>query len=132
MPNEGAAYLWVRAGVSTLGFFCSIAILAAQCAPAAKDPSPACAGRARSRGRRGPAPLDREPAHVQPRGAGFLGDLRLDGRPIGSLNFIWSYLAVSAMILALAYAVDVGEREERIHALQALAHAAQLRAPATS
>lgn len=128
MPNEGAAYLWVRAGVSTLGFFCSIAILAAQ-------------WRLRRRTLRLRALAALGLAVVGALLHSTVNQLMFSlvvpdfwetfawtDAPIGSLNFIWSYLAVSAMILALAYAVDVGEREERIHALQALAHAAQLRA----
>jgi hypothetical protein len=40
----------------------------------------------------------------------------------------WFFASQSAIILALSYAADVREREERIRALQALAHSAQLRA----
>jgi len=41
---------------------------------------------------------------------------------------LWVFVGLSAIILALSYAADIREREERINALQALAHAAQLRA----
>lgn len=44
------------------------------------------------------------------------------------LNRFWWYAALSAIILALSYVADIREREERIGALQALAHHAQLRA----
>jgi sensor histidine kinase YesM len=40
----------------------------------------------------------------------------------------WVFASVSGIILARSYAADIREREERIHALQALAHSAQLRA----
>jgi two-component system LytT family sensor kinase len=40
----------------------------------------------------------------------------------------WFFASQSAIILALSYAADVREREERIHTLQRLAHSAQLRA----
>jgi two-component system LytT family sensor kinase len=40
----------------------------------------------------------------------------------------WFFASQSAIILALSYAADVREREDRIHNLQRLAHAAQLRA----
>jgi two-component system LytT family sensor kinase len=46
-------------------------------------------------------------------------------------NFIirfWFFASASAMILALSYGVDIGERERQIAALQGLAHSAQLRA----
>ena len=128
MSEEAAYYLWARAGASSFGFFLSIASLAVQ-------------GRLRQRSLR--------VRSLAALGLAFAGSFLhsivnqlmfslvmpdfwesfgwMDA-PLGILNFIWSYLAVSAMILALAYAVDVGEREERISALQALAHAAQLRA----
>ena len=41
---------------------------------------------------------------------------------------IWIWFAASGTILAMSYAFDIREREERIHTLQALAHSAQLRA----
>lgn len=41
---------------------------------------------------------------------------------------IWFFAAISAIILAFSYVDDVHEREERISALQVLAHDAQLRA----
>lgn len=41
---------------------------------------------------------------------------------------LWIYGSLSAIILALSYAADIREREQRIHALQTLAHSAQLRA----
>lgn len=41
---------------------------------------------------------------------------------------LWIFVSLSAIVLALSYAADIREREERINALQALAHAAQLRA----
>jgi two-component system LytT family sensor kinase len=40
----------------------------------------------------------------------------------------WFFATQSAIILAQSYASDIRERDERIHALQALAHSAQLRA----
>lgn len=40
----------------------------------------------------------------------------------------WIFGTLSATILAMAYASDIQEREERIRKLQALAHSAQLRA----
>jgi two-component system LytT family sensor kinase len=48
--------------------------------------------------------------------------------PISLLTFIWQYLAVSVMLLALTYGEDVVDREERIVALQAQSNAAQLNA----
>lgn len=48
--------------------------------------------------------------------------------PIQLLSFIWQYLAVSVMLLALTYGEDLTEREERIVALQAQANQAQLSA----
>lgn len=44
------------------------------------------------------------------------------------LDRLWVFACLSAMTLALAYAAEIQEREERISALQALAHNAQLRA----
>jgi len=44
------------------------------------------------------------------------------------INRFWFFASQSGLILALSYAADVREREERIHALQALAHSAQIRA----
>jgi signal transduction histidine kinase len=41
---------------------------------------------------------------------------------------IWIWFAACGTILAISYAFDVRDREERIHTLQALAHTAQLRA----
>ena len=41
---------------------------------------------------------------------------------------LWIFGTLSGMILALSYAADIREREERIHALQALAHSAHIRA----
>jgi signal transduction histidine kinase len=40
----------------------------------------------------------------------------------------WIWFATSGTILAMSYAFDIREREERIRTLQALAHSAQLRA----
>jgi hypothetical protein len=40
----------------------------------------------------------------------------------------WIFASLSGIVLALSYAGDIREREERIHALQALAHSAQIRA----
>ena len=48
--------------------------------------------------------------------------------PISLLTFIWQYLAISVMLLALTYGEDVVDREERIVALQAQANVAQLNA----
>ena len=45
-----------------------------------------------------------------------------------SINRLWGLVAISAIILAITYSSDIREREERIDALQALAHAAQIRA----
>lgn len=41
---------------------------------------------------------------------------------------LWIFATTSGIILALSYLNDIREREERINALQALAHSAQLRA----
>ena len=41
---------------------------------------------------------------------------------------LWIFGSLSGIILALSYAADIREREERIHALQALAHSAHIRA----
>jgi hypothetical protein len=41
---------------------------------------------------------------------------------------LWIFSSLSAIVLALSYAGDVREREQRIVGLQALAHSAQLRA----
>ncbi|MGN6591056.1 MAG: sensor histidine kinase [Sphingomicrobium sp.] len=41
---------------------------------------------------------------------------------------IWFFASQSAIILSLSYAADVVDREDRIHSLQGLAQAAQLRA----
>jgi LytS/YehU family sensor histidine kinase len=41
---------------------------------------------------------------------------------------LWTWSAMSGIILAMSYAADVRERERRILSLQALAHSAQLRA----
>ena len=127
-PNENLTYIWARAGASVFGFFFSVVILAAQWRL-----------RQRRLGRRALAAL----------GLAVLGSalhsivnqfmfsllipdfwesFSWTDPLLGILNFVWSYLAVSATILALAYAIDIGEREERIGVLQALAHAAQLRA----
>ena len=40
----------------------------------------------------------------------------------------WFFASICSLILALSYVADVADREERISALQALAHSAQLRA----
>jgi hypothetical protein len=40
----------------------------------------------------------------------------------------WFFASICSLILALSYVADVADREERIRALQALAHSAQLRA----
>ena len=48
--------------------------------------------------------------------------------PVSLLSFIWQYLAVSVMLLALTYGEDLTEREQRITALQAEANEAQLSA----
>jgi len=45
-----------------------------------------------------------------------------------SINRLWGLMAISAIILAITYSADIREREERIDALQALAHSAQIRA----
>lgn len=47
---------------------------------------------------------------------------------IDYLTRFWWFAALAAIILALSYVDDIREREERIGALQALAHDAQLRA----
>jgi len=44
------------------------------------------------------------------------------------LDRLWIFVSVSVIALALSYAADIRERENRIHALQALAHSAQMRA----
>lgn len=48
--------------------------------------------------------------------------------PVALLSFLWQYLAIAVILLALTYGEDLTEREERIAALQAQAHAAQLSA----
>jgi sensor histidine kinase YesM len=48
--------------------------------------------------------------------------------PVQLLSFIWQYLDVSVMLLALTYGEDLTEREERIASLQAQANEAQLSA----
>lgn len=45
-----------------------------------------------------------------------------------SLWRIWTFLTVAVVVLAMSYAAMVREREQRISALQQLAHSAQLRA----
>lgn len=44
------------------------------------------------------------------------------------LTRLWAFVAISATFLSLSYTLDIRERENRIHALQALAHSAQIRA----
>ncbi|HEX8639794.1 MAG TPA: histidine kinase [Allosphingosinicella sp.] len=44
------------------------------------------------------------------------------------LSNLWLYMSVSVIVLALTYAIDLRERENRIAALRSVAHAAQLRA----
>lgn len=41
---------------------------------------------------------------------------------------LWVFGSLSATLLAMSYATDIKEREQRIHRLQELAHSAQLRA----
>jgi sensor histidine kinase YesM len=48
--------------------------------------------------------------------------------PISLLDFLWQYMAVAVMLLALTYGEDLVEREDRIAALQAQSNAAQLNA----
>jgi sensor histidine kinase YesM len=128
MPDEPTSYLWSRAGASGFGFLCSLAILAAQWRLRRYNL------RVRALAALGLAAVGAlfhsavNQLMFSLVMANFWESFAWSDIPIGSLNFIWSYLAVSAMILALAYGVDVSEREERITALQALAHAAQLRA----
>jgi len=47
---------------------------------------------------------------------------------LSGLDWLWFYLAVSVMILALTYAANLAESDDRIAALQSQAHAAQLKA----
>jgi two-component system, LytTR family, sensor kinase len=128
MPNEGTSYFLPRAGACTFAFFQSIGILAIQWRL-----------RRRSFGVRAFAALGLAfvGASLHSIVNQFMFDLIMDdfwatfaiSDPLlGILDFLWSYLALSAMLLALAYAVDVRDREDRINALQALAHSAQLRA----
>jgi hypothetical protein len=58
-------------------------------------------------------------ARVDPTWADYLQDY---------LYRVWVFGSLSAIVLALFYAADVREREQRIVGLQALAHSAQLRA----
>ena len=127
-PDEGTSYLLPRAVVSTIACFLSLAILAAL-------------WRLRRRSFR-----VRTLAALAFAFAGstlhsftnqvvfsltmddFWKSFALTDGAIGILNFLWYYVAASAMLLALTYAVDVSEREERINALRGLAQAAQLRA----
>jgi two-component system, LytTR family, sensor kinase len=53
----------------------------------------------------------------------YLGSYSLFG-----LDWLWFYSALSVMILALTYAADLAESEDRVAALQSQAHAAQLKA----
>jgi two-component system LytT family sensor kinase len=48
--------------------------------------------------------------------------------PVSLLSFIWQYLAVSVMLLALTYGEDLAEREQRIADLQAESNEARLSA----
>jgi two-component system LytT family sensor kinase len=48
--------------------------------------------------------------------------------PISALEWLWFYSAISVMLLALTYAADLAESDDRIAALQSQAHAAQMRA----
>jgi two-component system, LytTR family, sensor kinase len=127
-PDEGTSYLLPRAIVSTIACFLSLAILAAL-------------WRLRRRSFR-----VRTLAALAFAFAGstlhsltnqvvfsltmddFWKSFAITDGAIGILNFLWYYVAASAMLLALTYAVDVGDREERINALRGLAQAAQLRA----
>lgn len=128
MPSEGTSYFLPRAGASTFAFFLSIGILAIQWRL-----------RRHSLRVRAFAALGLAVAGAALHSIfnQFMFDLIMDDfwatfsimdPVLGILDFLWSYLAVSAMLLALAYAVDVRDREDRINALQALAHSAQLRA----
>lgn len=47
---------------------------------------------------------------------------------LSGLDWLWFYSAISIMLLALTYASDLAESDDRIAALQTQAHAAQLRA----
>ena len=44
------------------------------------------------------------------------------------VNWLWVYIALSAILLALSYSADLRERERRMAQLQAVAQSAQLRA----
>ena len=48
--------------------------------------------------------------------------------PLSALDWLWFYSAISVMLLALTYASDLAESDDRIAALQTQAHAAQLKA----
>ncbi len=47
---------------------------------------------------------------------------------LSGLDWLWFYFAISVMILALTYAANLAESDDRIAALQSQAHAAQLKA----
>jgi two-component system LytT family sensor kinase len=47
---------------------------------------------------------------------------------LSALDWLWFYSAISVMLLALTYAADLAESDDRIAALQNQAHAAQLKA----
>jgi len=128
MPEEGTSYFLPRAGACTFAFFQSIGILGIQWRLRRRS------FRVRALAALGLALVGATLHSIVNQ---FMFDLIMDdfwatfaiSDPLlGILDFLWSYLALSAMLLALAYAVDVRDREDRINALQALAHSAQLRA----
>ncbi|OYY75982.1 MAG: hypothetical protein B7Y43_16755 [Sphingomonas sp. 28-62-20] len=47
---------------------------------------------------------------------------------VSLISWFWAYLALSGLLLAIAYSVDLSDRERRISELRAIADAAQMRA----
>lgn len=52
----------------------------------------------------------------------------LESYGVAVLQWLWVYLALSAILLSLSYSVELLERERRFAQLQSIAHAAQMRA----
>jgi hypothetical protein len=55
-------------------------------------------------------------------------DTALRGYFFAVLQWFWAYIALSALLLSVVYAAELGERERRVAQLQRDAHAAHLRA----
>ncbi len=47
---------------------------------------------------------------------------------VSLISWFWAYLALSGLLLAMAYSIDLTDRERRLSALRAIADAAQMRA----